>query len=130
MQRARRNPKTLERRMRVRGVTHLGGFLALLAALAVAGCAALDGARLYREGTAALDRGDAPAAVATLERAARLVPRASEVHNHLGLAYRAAERRDEARRAFERALALDCDNDAARRNLRALRPTEELPDAP
>jgi len=105
----------------------MAGLLGALA-LAAAGCGTLRGARLYREGTAALDRGDAPAAVATLERAAGLVPRASEVQNHLGLAYRAAGRPDAARRAFERALSLDCDNDAARRNLRGLRATEALPD--
>lgn len=96
------------------------GLLVLAAAVALAGCSTFRGARLYHEGTAALDRGDAVAAVAALERAAELVPRVSEVQNHLGLAYRAAGRPEEARRAFERALALDCDNRAARRNLRWL----------
>lgn len=80
-------------------------------------CSAIDGARLFREGTDALERGDAATAVSTLERAAERAPRASEVQNHLGLAYLASGRRNDAILAFERAVALDCDNAAARRNL-------------
>ena len=98
----------------------LPGARRLLAAalcLALLGCAAIEGASLYREGTRALERGDAESAVRALERAAERVPEASEVQNHLGLAYLASGRRDDARRAFERALALDCNNDAARHNL-------------
>jgi Flp pilus assembly protein TadD len=91
-----------------------------LAAL-VCGCAAIEGARLYDEGTQALERGDAQAAVQALERAAERVPEASEVQNHLGLAYLASGRRGEALLAFRRAVALDCDNAAARRNLDLLR---------
>jgi len=41
---------------------------------------------LYQNGTSALDRGDSQQAVVELERAAELVPEASEVQNHLGLA--------------------------------------------
>jgi Flp pilus assembly protein TadD len=90
--------------------------------LAVApGCASFRAARLYRSGTAALDRGDATRAIAELQRAAALAPHASEVQNHLGLAYAAAGRHDEAQHAFERALELDCDNGAARQNLAAAR---------
>jgi Flp pilus assembly protein TadD len=85
------------------------------------GCSALEGARLYRAGTEALERGDSEAAVRALESAAERVPQASEVQNHLGLAYLASGRREDALRAFERALALDCDNDAARHNLALLR---------
>ena len=92
-----------------------------LAALLCAGCAAIDGAQLYREGTQALERGDAERAVIALERAAERAPRASEVHNHLGLAYLALGRRGEARLAFERAVALDCENRAARHNLEIVR---------
>lgn len=99
------------------------GPAALLCALL--GCSAIEGARLYREGTQALERGDAETAVQTLERAADRVPQASEVQNHLGLAYLASGRRDDAVRAFERALALDCDNAAARHNLAAVR--DEVP---
>lgn len=90
-----------------------------LSLLGGGGCASLDGARLYRSGTRALDRGDAQRAVADLERAAELVPQASEIQNHLGLAYAAAGRDAAALRAFRRALAIDCDNAAAQENLAA-----------
>jgi Flp pilus assembly protein TadD len=89
------------------------GLAALLAA-----CASYEGARLYRSGTRALDRGETQRAIQDLERAAALVPEASEVQNHLGLAYAAAARPADAERAFRRALELDCDNAAARENLR------------
>jgi cytochrome c-type biogenesis protein CcmH/NrfG len=46
------------------------------------------------------------------------VPERSEVFNHLGLAYAAAGRRDDALLAFERAVELDCDNPAAARTAR------------
>ena len=87
----------------------------------VAGCAGLEGARLYRSGTRALDVGDSARAVTELERAAQLVPHGSEIHNHLGLAYAADGRPDDARASFERSVALDCDNAAAQRNLEAAR---------
>ena len=70
-------------------------------------------------GTEALDRGDTARAIADLERAAELVPRASEIQNHLGLAYAADGHHREALFAFRRAVALDCGNLAARRNLEA-----------
>jgi Flp pilus assembly protein TadD len=88
--------------------------------LGLAGCDAYRGAVLYRDGTRALDAGEPAVAIRALEEAARRVPEASEVHNHLGLAYLAAGREDEARRSFERSVALDCDNRAAERNLRQL----------
>jgi len=94
-----------------------------VSSLALVGCAAWRGARLYESGTAALDRGDAQRAVDDLERAAVQVPQASEVQNHLGLAYAAAGRPDDARRAIERAVDLDCENAAAAHNLRALAAT-------
>jgi len=50
-----------------------------------------------------------------------LWPEASEVHNHLGLAYVRAGRDDHAEAAFRRAVELDCDNEAAEHNLRAAR---------
>ncbi|MGI9431394.1 MAG: tetratricopeptide repeat protein [Myxococcota bacterium] len=81
------------------------------------GCANFRGARLYQTGSAALERGETERAIGDLERAARLVPHASEVHNHLGLAYAQAGRDGEALGAFERAVALDCDNTAAAHNL-------------
>ncbi len=80
------------------------------------GCASLRGARLYRSGSQALERGELTLAVAQLEEAARLVPQASEIQNHLGLSYLALGRREAARGAFDRALQLDCDNQAARDN--------------
>jgi Flp pilus assembly protein TadD len=63
--------------------------------------------------------------VVELEEAARLAPGSSEVYNRLGIAYATAGRRDDAVDAFERALALDCDNANARRNLARARGEEE-----
>jgi Flp pilus assembly protein TadD len=91
----------------------------LAAALAASSCASFEGARLYRRGTLALERGDPAAAIADLERAAALVPGASEIQNHLGLAYDQGGRHADALLAYRRAVALDCDNLAARHNLRA-----------
>jgi len=101
----------------------------LLISLACSGCGSLRGARLYSSGTRALDTGDPARAVADLEAAAALLPEASEVHNHLGLAYARAGRDEQAMAAFRRAVALDCDNRAAQHNLQAaeagrLRPPE------
>ena len=97
-----------------------------LASLASTGCATFRGARLYSSGTEALDRGDTARAIEDLERAAELVPHASEIQNHLGLAYAAEGREREALFAFRRAVALDCDNQAARRNLRAAEARDTL----
>jgi tetratricopeptide (TPR) repeat protein len=81
---------------------------------------ALRGARHYTDGSEALERGDTKRAIVELERAAELVPQASEIQNHLGLAYWAADQPERARFAFGRALELDCDNTAASRNLAEL----------
>ena len=99
--------------------TTTAGLLALCALLALVatGCSSLQGARLYQSGTQALDRGDSARAVAELERAAELVPEASEVQNHLGLAYAAAGRDDDSLKAFQRAVDIDCGNLAAAENL-------------
>jgi len=94
--------------------------LAAVLSLAL-GCAAVAGHRHFEAGNRALDRGDAALAVAEFERAAALVPEASEVQNHLGIAYAADGRHEAALAAFERAVALDCDNRAAAENLRAAR---------
>jgi len=88
---------------------------------AVAGCADLEARRFYRAGTDALDRGDSQRAVADLERAAALEPEISAIQNHLGIAYEDAGRSEDALLAYERAVALDCDNRAAESNLRKLR---------
>lgn len=94
--------------------------LLALSALA-SGCSSLAATRAFRDGTAALDRGEPARAVQELERAARLAPEASAVQNHLGIAYEAAGRPAEALRAYERAVELDCGNAAAQDNLAALR---------
>jgi len=91
----------------------------MLGVLVIVGCSTFQGARLYESGTEALERGDTARAIADLERAAELVPHASEIQNHLGIAYAAEGRGEDALRAFRRAVALDCDNQAARRNLEA-----------
>ncbi len=93
--------------------------LGALLASGLPGCATFEGARLYERGTQALDRGDAPAAIADLEHAAELVPQSSEIQNHLGLAHEAAGHDEAALQAFQRAVELDCSNEAAQENLAA-----------
>ncbi len=85
------------------------------------GCAegprrALEGARFYSSGTRSLEAGDAATAVSELSRAADLVPHASEIQNHLGMAHWTLGELDEAESAFDQALVLDCENEAARFN--------------
>jgi Flp pilus assembly protein TadD len=94
-------------------------------AIAASGCEstpirAFRGARHYAAGTEALERNDDARAVAELEQAALLVPHASEIQNHLGLAYWSDGRPQSAQVAFAKAIELDCDNDAARANLERL----------
>jgi Flp pilus assembly protein TadD len=91
---------------------------ALCASVLVLGCSSFRAARSYQSGTNALDRGDTAQAISELERAVELLPEASEVQNHLGLAYQAAGRQRDAELAFRRAVALDCGNAAAVENLR------------
>ena len=93
---------------------------ALCALVLALGCSSFRAARLYHSGTSALDRGDSTQAIGELERAAELSPEASEVQNHLGLAYQAAGRKSDAELAFRRAVALDCGNAAAVENLRVV----------
>jgi Flp pilus assembly protein TadD len=90
-----------------------------LACVGLAACASFEGARHYRSGSAALERGEVAQAITELEQAAVLLPDASEVRNHLGIAYLEAGRSDDALREFEEAVLLDCTNDAALHNLRA-----------
>jgi Flp pilus assembly protein TadD len=92
-----------------------------LAVALLSGCATLEGYRHFQLGTAALDGGDLARAVVELELAARLAPERSEIFNHLGIAYAAAGRPQDALSAFERAVALDCDNREAAANLAAAR---------
>ncbi|MEM7409624.1 MAG: tetratricopeptide repeat protein [Myxococcota bacterium] len=103
------------RRMRV---SFLGWLL--VAGLCAAGCNTFQAGRLYQEGTQALDAGAPERAARLLEQAAERAPEASEIQNHLGLAYWQLGRTEEARMAFERALDLDSDNAAAAHNLRGL----------
>jgi Flp pilus assembly protein TadD len=91
---------------------------AVVCALGVS-CASWRGAQLYQSGSEALERGETERAIADLERASELAPAASEVRNHLGLAYAAAGRREEMLAAFRQAVDLDCDNLSARHNLRS-----------
>jgi Flp pilus assembly protein TadD len=91
----------------------------VLALALLSGCATLEGYRHFRLGNAALERGAVARAVAELELAATLAPERSEVFNHLGIAYAATGRSGDALAAFERAVALDCDNQAAKANLDA-----------
>jgi len=111
-------------------VRALARAVVLVALAGVPGCASLEGARLYARGSDALARGEPERAVADLERAAGLLPQASEVQNHLGLAHARAGHEERALAAFRRAVDLDCDNGAARHNLRAaeagrLRPPQD-----
>jgi len=100
----------------------------VLAASLALGCASVEGARLYRSGARALERGDASQAVVDLEGAVARAPQVSEVHNRLGVAYAAAGRGEDAIREFRSAMALDCANAAATRNLRrALAAAEASP---
>ena len=89
--------------------------------LTLVACSSFEAGRLYLRGSEALERGDALQAIADLERAAQLLPHASEVHNHLGLAYLKAGRTAAAEAAFGHALEIDCENEAAAQNLAALR---------
>ena len=81
---------------------------------------AIRGARHYSAGTEALTQSDPDRAIAELERAADLVPHASEIQNHLGLAYWSGGRTQAARVAFETAIELDCENKSAQANLEYL----------
>lgn len=126
MRRRQIDPKRVRSRSSIRHDLH-GFVLAFVAVLtaSVPACESqamrtLRGGRLYLTGTESLDRGDAIAAIRALEEAAALVPDASEIQNHLGLAYWSAGDEDRAREAFVVAIDLDCDNAAARANLASL----------
>ncbi|MBW2275227.1 MAG: tetratricopeptide repeat protein [Deltaproteobacteria bacterium] len=93
----------------------------LLPLLLSVGCASFEAARLYQSGTEALDEGEVDRAIEELGRAAELAPDASEVHNHLGLALAADGREKAALLEFQRAVELDCENDAAQANLAVTR---------
>ncbi len=97
------------------------GVVVALLALVLVGCTGFRAARLYQQGTAALNTGDAETAISQLGEAARLEPGASEIQNHLGLALAETGQHAKALAAFRRAVNLDCSNVAAARNLAAAR---------
>lgn len=102
----------------------LGSAFLALVLVACAGSTpvrAVRAARYYAVGTRALDRGESRAAIDALELAVGLMPNASEIHNHLGLAYWSEGRSEEALREIGKAVELDCENEAARVNLARLR---------
>ncbi len=81
------------------------------------GCVSVEAGRHLEAGNAALDAGRPAQAVAHFEAAIAVWPEASELHNHLGIALAADGRHRATLAAFERAVALDCDNQAAQQNL-------------
>ena len=107
-----------------------GLLIGLLAIALLSGCTSFRGARAYQRGSAAMDRGEATVAAEELETAAALLPHASEIQNHLGIAYWMEGREAEALVAFRRAVELDCDNQAAARNLAEAEALYARPPAP
>jgi Flp pilus assembly protein TadD len=99
-------------------------FLITLLSLSMAGCTGFRAARLYQEGTVALNAGDPELAIERLARAGQLQPEASEIQNHLGLAFAATGQHAKALSAFQRAVDLDCSNAAALHNLSAAQAAE------
>jgi lipoprotein NlpI len=91
--------------------------LMIFLSLSVTGCTGFRAARLYQEGTASLNSGHPELAVAQLSEASNLQPDASEIQNHLGLAFTATGQQEKALSAFQRAVDLDCTNEAATQNL-------------
>jgi len=97
-----------------RALALLVGFLTIVA---ISGCAQFRAAMLYQRGTEELNRGQVERALVDLSAAAELAPNASEIHNHLGLAFATAGQHERALAEFERAVDLDCSNAAAVGNL-------------
>lgn len=79
----------------------------LLGALLLGACATPDPAAEYTQGTAALDAGDFPTAIAHLEQAVELEPGSARNQNNLASAYLAAGRSQEGWAHVRRAVALD-----------------------
>ena len=90
--------------------------LALPLALLLAGCSP-SGERALIEGDRLLQSGKAGEAIPLLERAVRDLPQNAPAFNHLGLAYHATGRTNEARRAYLRALEVDRNRVEATYNL-------------
>jgi Flp pilus assembly protein TadD len=94
-------------------------FLAALLS-AAPGCSTWKATQLYKSGTEAIEAGETRRAITDLEEASELMPGSADIQNHLGIAYLQAGSRVEARNAFARAVALDCSDPAAKRNLTIL----------
>ncbi len=94
-------------------------------AMSLVGCTGLRAAHLYQQGTIALNAGDAELAISRVGEAGHLLPDASQIQNHLGLAFLATGQREKALTAFQRAVELDCSNAAAVHNLAAVRATAQ-----
>jgi tetratricopeptide (TPR) repeat protein len=129
---SRKRPGSSERAA-IQSALRLG--LVFLLVLAFPACQsapalAFKGARHYAAGNEALERGDGELAISELQRAAELVPHGSEIQNHLGLAYLSVGQTGRAGEAFEAALALDCENEAARLNLAGLGNAKALESIP
>lgn len=84
--------------------------------LLLAGCSP-SGERALIEGDRLLQSGKAPEAIPLLERAALDLPQNAPALNHLGLAYHATGKTNEARRAYLRALEIDRNRIEATYNL-------------
>lgn len=78
------------------------------------------GPRALLEGKRLLEEGNYPEAVASLEKAAVLLPKNAIAWNYLGLAYHAAQQPEQAVKAYRVALSLDHKLAAVRYNLGCL----------
>lgn len=90
--------------------------LAVAACLGIFGCSP-PGPRALIEGKRWLDEGNYTEAVASLEKAAALLPKNAIAWNHLGLAYHGAQQPEQAVKAYRVALSLDHKLAAVRYNL-------------
>jgi tetratricopeptide (TPR) repeat protein len=70
-------------------------------------------------GWSQLKKGDAQGAVATLEGAATKLPNLAAVHYHLGMAYTATGKSDQAKEQFQKALALEPEGSPLKASIRA-----------
>jgi Tfp pilus assembly protein PilF len=101
------------RRQDARGRGRLAAALLAVCVLFPLGCTQWRAARLYQSGTRALEAGEVERAIDDLSQAASLVPQASEIQTNLGAAWLEAGEDRLALTHFERAVELDCDNQAA-----------------
>lgn len=81
---------------------------------------------IYR-GLALRSRGDTTGALESLQKARNLDPSKAETHNNLGSVYADLGRLDEAKKAFEQALAIDPSLSDARQNLDRIATGQSVP---